>query len=123
MAHIPELFGSMSSSRRDMKERVSFLILLVCVAMATKVGSAQADDISVMRMHLECGWLEQLSAGDTELDTEAAEYHIVVGSELAADLGLEREELAEEVSEAYTRVINGDDSALYLRRALIQCRE
>jgi hypothetical protein len=91
--------------------------------MGTKAGSAQADNISVMRMHLECGSLEQLLAGDNESVTEAAEYHIVVGSELAADLGLEREELAEEVSETYTRIINGDNSTQYLRRQLSQCRE
>lgn len=106
-----------------MSYRIAFLIFLVCTTMSTKAGLAEADDISVMRLHLECGWLEQLSAGDNEPVTEAAEYHVVVGSELAADLGLEREELAEEVSEAYIRVINGDDSTQYLRRKLSQCRE
>jgi hypothetical protein len=90
--------------------------------MGTKVDSAQAEDISVMRMHFECGWLEQLSAGDNKPVTEAAEYHIVLGAELAADLGLERVELSEEVADASTRMLKRIRDFGVTEKMLLRCR-
>lgn len=77
-----------------MKQRLTFLVLLFWVAMAARADLAQADDISIMRMHLESGWFEQLFAGSDAHFNEAAAVHIVAGPELAADLGLEHENLA-----------------------------
>ncbi len=84
--------------------------------MAGKAAGAESSDgIATMRMHLECGWLEQLSVDRDKL-TDAAEYHIVAGAALSADLGLERQELADEVSAASRRVLDGSWEANYLGR-------
>ncbi len=106
-----------------MKQRTTVLICLACLLMAGKAAGAESSDgIAMMRIHLECGWLEQLSADRDKL-TEAAEYHIVAGAELAADLGLERHELADEVSAASRRVLDGSNEADYLGERLVGCRE
>lgn len=105
-----------------MKQRLSFLVLLFWAAMSARAGLVQADDISVMRMHLECGWLEQLSAEDNEQVTDAAEYHIVRGAELAADLGLERVELNEEVADASTRMLKRIGDFGVTEKMLLRCR-
>ena len=50
-----------------MKQRTTVLICLACLLMAGKAAGAESSDgIALMRMHLECGWLEQLSAGSDE---------------------------------------------------------
>lgn len=90
-----------------MKPRTAVLICLACLLMAGKaVGAESSDGIAFMRMHLECGWFEQFSSGSDEF-AEAAEYNIVAGAELAADLGLERHELADEVADGSRRVLEG----------------
>ena len=108
--------------RIDMTQRTAVLICLACLLMAGKaVGAESSDGIAFMRMHLECGWLEQLS-GDREQLTEAAEYHIVAGAELSADLGLERHELADEVGDGSRRVLEGNSEEVYLGQKLAECR-
>lgn len=105
-----------------MKQRTTVLICLVSALMAGKVAGAESSDgIAAMRMHLECGWLEQLSADRDKL-TDAAEYHIVAGAALSADLGLERQELADEVAAASRRVLEGSWGAAYLRRRFAVCQ-
>ncbi len=50
-----------------MKQRTTVLICLAYLLMAGKAAGAESSDgIALMRMHLECGWLEQLSAGNDE---------------------------------------------------------
>ena len=106
-----------------MKQRTTVLICLACLLMAGKAAGAESSDgIALMRMHLECGWLEQLSSGSDEL-TETTEYHITAGAELAADLGLERQELADEVSAGSRRVFEGSSEADYLGERFVGCRE
>ena len=106
-----------------MKQRTTVLICLASLLMAGKAAGAESSDgIALMRMHLECGWLEQLSADRDQL-TEATEYHIVAGAELAADLGLERQELDDEVAAASRRVLEGSSEADYLGERLVGCRE
>lgn len=106
-----------------MKQRTTVLICLVSALMAGKsAGAESSDGIAMMRMHFECGWVGQLSADRDKL-TEAAEYHIVAGAELAADLGLERQELADEVSAASRRVLEGSSEADYLGERFVGCRE
>lgn len=91
--------------------------------MAGKAAGAESSDgIALMRMQFECGWLEQVSADRDQL-IEAAEYHIVAGAELAADLGLERHEVADEVSAASRRVLGGSLEAAYLGERFVGCRE
>ena len=108
--------------RIDMKQRTTVLICLACLLMAGKAAGAESSDgIAFMRMHLECGWLEQLSAGSDEF-AEPAEYHIVAGAELAADLGLERHELADGVAAASRRVLDGSSEAAYLGERFVGCR-
>jgi hypothetical protein len=84
-------------------------------------GAESSDGIATMRMQLECGWLAQLSSGSEKL-TKAAEYHIIRGSELAADLGLERNELADEVAAASRSTLQGGNNMGYLRERLFVCR-
>lgn len=79
------------------------MILLICAAIGIKASLAQADDISVMRLHLECGWFTQLSSHSSDRITRLTEFHIVNGSTLAADLGLTKAELTQEVTEASER--------------------
>ncbi|MRH77619.1 hypothetical protein GH984_02760 [Spiribacter sp. C176] len=91
--------------------------------MAGKAAGAESSDgIALMRMHLECGWLEQVSAGSDEF-AEAAKYNIVAGAELAADLGLERHELDDEVTAASRRVLDGSNEAAYLGERVVGCRK
>jgi hypothetical protein len=50
-----------------MRQRTTVLICLACLVMAAKAGADESPDgIATMRMQLECGWLEQLSAGSDE---------------------------------------------------------
>lgn len=106
-----------------MKQRTTALTGLACLLMAGEAaGAGISDGIATMRMHLECGWLEQLSVDRDKL-TEPAEYHIVAGAELAADLGLERHELSDEVSAASRRVLDGNSEAEYLGERFAGCRE
>ena len=105
-----------------MKQRTTVLICLACLLMAGKAAGAESSDgIAMMRIHLECGWLKQLSSGSDEL-TETTEYHITAGAELAADLGLERQELADEVSAASRRVLDESWEANYLGERFAECR-
>ena len=106
-----------------MKQRTTVLICLACLLMAGKAAGAESSDgIAMIRMHIECGWLEQVSAGSDEF-AEAAEYNIVAGAELAADLGLERHELDDEVTAASRRVLDGSNEVDYLGERLVGCRK
>ena len=105
-----------------MKQRTTVLICLASLLMAGKAAGAESSDgIALMRMHFECGWLEQLSVGSDEF-AEAAEYHIVAGAELSADLGLERHELADGVAAASRRVLDGSSEVDYLGERFVGCR-
>lgn len=97
-----------------MKGRITFLIFLVCAAMGTKEGSAHADDISVIRMHLECGWFIQFSSQSSDDVARLTEFHIVNGSSLAADIGITKAELAQEVTEASERAAQGMERSDYV---------
>ncbi len=47
-----------------MKQRTTVLICLAYLLMAGKAAGAESSDgIATMRMHLECGWLGQVSVG------------------------------------------------------------
>lgn len=115
MGPIPVLFGTMSSWRPEMRGRRAVGELLICTVMAVglKAASAQADDLFVMRTHLECGWFIQLSEGTDNSIPDRAKYHIQQGGRMAADLELSRERLAVEVTEASARALSGFDRSGY----------
>jgi hypothetical protein len=120
--HESSVRKEMTFKRIVMRQRTAVLICLVSALMSGKAAGAESSDgIALMRMHLECGWLRQVSAGSDEL-TETNEYHINAGTELAVDLGLERQELADEVSPASRRVLDGSSEAAYLGERFVGCR-
>ncbi len=106
-----------------MKQRTTVLIFLVSALMAGKAEEAESSDgMALMRTHFECGWLEQLSSSSDELNN-SVRYHIVAGAELSSVLGLERQELADEVTAASRRVLEGSSEADYLGKRLGGCRQ